>query len=92
MFVLDTDSISHDQKAHPILKEKVNNTPRNLLFSTSVTVEELLKGRLAYINRNRKSPVQLSLGHSYLMETISYLRKWDFLVTTKCGHCFCSLE
>ena len=46
MFVLDTDSITHDQNAHPILSEKVSNTPREDLFTTSVSVEEQLKGRL----------------------------------------------
>jgi predicted nucleic acid-binding protein len=74
MFVLDTDAISHDQKAHPLLKEKVDSMQRRLLFTMSVTVEELLKGRLAYISRNRNSPRILSLGHADLMETVSYLQ------------------
>jgi tRNA(fMet)-specific endonuclease VapC len=80
MFVLDTDSISHDQKAHPILKKRVNDTPRSQLFTTSITVEEQLKGRLAFINRHRNSPGKFSLGHEYLIETISYLQKWNILV------------
>ena len=71
---------SYDQKAHPILKEKVSNTPRRLLFTTSITVEEQLKGRLAFINRHHNSPHHFSLGHAYLMETISYLQEWNTLV------------
>jgi hypothetical protein len=35
MFILDTDSITHDQNAHPILIEKVKITPRQDLFTTS---------------------------------------------------------
>ena len=44
------------KKRHPLLKEKVSNTPRLLLFTTSITVEEQLKGRLAFINRHHNSP------------------------------------
>ena len=51
MFIFDTDAITHDQNAHPVLRGKVNSTPRAQLFTTSVTVEEQLRGRLAYINK-----------------------------------------
>ena len=64
MFVLDTDSITHDQNAHPVLSERVKNTPREQLFTTSVSVEEQLKGRLAYLNRHRNSPRKSALGHA----------------------------
>ena len=53
MFILDTDAITHDQHAHPVLSVHVRNTPSEDLFTTSVTVEEQLKGRLAYIHRYR---------------------------------------
>jgi tRNA(fMet)-specific endonuclease VapC len=56
MFILDTDSITHDQNAHPVLIERVKIIPREPLFTTSITVEEQLKGRLAYLNRHRNSP------------------------------------
>ena len=36
MFILDTDAITHDQNAHPILSVKVRNTPREHLCTTSV--------------------------------------------------------
>ena len=51
MFVLDTDAITHDQNAHPVLSGKVKSTPREHLFIASITIEEQLKGRLAYISK-----------------------------------------
>jgi tRNA(fMet)-specific endonuclease VapC len=80
MFILDTDSITHDQNAHPILTKKVKTTPRQELFTTSVTVEEQLKGRLAYLNRHRNSPRQSALGHTALVQTIFYFSQWNILV------------
>ena len=79
MFVLDTDSITHEQEAHPVLSEKVRTTPREFLFTTSVTVEEQVKGRLAYIHRFRDSPQRIALGHDDLVNTVLYYRNWSIL-------------
>jgi hypothetical protein len=58
MFILDTDSITHDQNAHPVLIERVKTTPRQHLFTTSVTVEEQLKGRRCDRIRAVQPPVR----------------------------------
>jgi len=57
----------------------VRNTPREQLFTTSVTVEEQLKGRLAYINRHRNNPRRSAQGHSALIQTVYYFGKWNIL-------------
>jgi tRNA(fMet)-specific endonuclease VapC len=80
MFILDTDSITHDQKAHPVLSEKVKNTPREQLFTTSVTIEEQLQGRLGYLNRHRNSPHESAQGHAALVETIFYFNNWNIIL------------
>src|SRR5216683_3738267 len=80
MFILDTDSITHDQNAHPVLIERVKITPRQHLFTTSVTVEEQLKGRLAYLNRHRNSPSLSARGHAALVQTIFYFSQWNILL------------
>ena len=80
MFVLDTDSITHDQNAHPVLTEKVKARPRQELFTTSVTIEEQMKGRLAYLNRHRNSARQSAQGHAALVQTIFYFSQWNILV------------
>jgi len=79
LFILDTDAITDDQNAHPILSAKVRNIPREQLFTTSVTVEEQLKGRLAYINRHRNNPRRSAQGHTALIQTVYYFSRWNIL-------------
>jgi len=79
VFILDTDAITRDQYAHPVLNARIRNTPRAHLFTTSITVEEQLKGRLAYINRHRNSPRQFAQGHAALVRTIYYFSRWNIL-------------
>jgi len=79
VFILDTDAITRDQHAHPILSVRVRNTPSELLFTTSVTVEEQLKGRLAYMHRYRNHPSKRAQGHAALVRTIYYFARWNIL-------------
>ena len=79
MFILDTDAITHDQNRHQILSVKVRSMPRQHLFTTSVTAEEQLKGRLAYINRHRNNPRQSAQGHASLVQAVYYFNKWSIL-------------
>ena len=83
MFILDTDAITHDQHAHPVLSARVRITPIEDLFTTSVTVEEQLQGRLAYIHRYRNDPLRLAQGHAALVRTISYFARWNILAVSE---------
>ena len=83
MFILDTDAITHDQNRHPILSVKVQSMSREYLFTTSVTLEEQLKGRLAYINRHRDDPRKSAQGHAALVETVDYFSQWTILPYTE---------
>ena len=86
MFILDTDAITHDQNAHPLLSAKVRNTPREFLFTTSITVEEQLKGRLAYLNTHRNDPRKSAHGHTALVQTVLYFEKWNILIFSTDAH------
>jgi tRNA(fMet)-specific endonuclease VapC len=57
----------------------VRHAPREDLFTTSITVEEQLKGRLAYIHRYRNDPPRLAQGHAALVRTIYYFARWNIL-------------
>jgi len=57
----------------------VNSTPQAQLFTTSVTVEEQLRGRLAYINKYRQAPAKAAQGHVALIQTIYYFSTWNIL-------------
>ena len=83
MFILDTDAITHDQHAHPVLSARVRITPIEDLFTTSVTVEEQLQGRLAYIHRYRNDHLRLAQGHAALVRTISYFARWNILAVSE---------
>jgi tRNA(fMet)-specific endonuclease VapC len=83
VFILDTDTITHDQNAHQILSAKVSSTPREQLFTTSVTLEEQLKGWQAPINRYRNDPRKSAQGHAALVENVYYLSKWNILPYTE---------
>ncbi|MBI3249538.1 MAG: type II toxin-antitoxin system VapC family toxin [Deltaproteobacteria bacterium] len=80
MFILDTDAITHDQNAHSLLSAKVKNTPKDWLFTTSVTVEEQLKGRLAYLKAFQTDPRKSAHGHAALVQTVFYFEKWNILI------------
>lgn len=80
MFILDTDTITHDQKAHPLVTAKVRKTPPEQLFTTSITVEEQLRGRLAYLSKHRNDPRKSAVGHLDLVETIKSLSRWSILL------------
>lgn len=83
MFILDTDVITRHQSGQPIISDKINDTPREQLFTTSITVEEQLRGRLAYINRHRNSPAKSAQGHTALVRTIGYFSKSNILIFTE---------
>lgn len=80
MFILDTDSITHHQHAHAVLSARVSSTPAAQLFTTSITVEEQLQGRLSYLNTHRQHPRQLAQGHSALVRTVVYCNQWNILI------------
>ena len=80
MFILDTDAITDHQNAHPILSAKVSNTPPAQLFTTPITVEEQLKGRLAYLNRHRHHPRESAQGHAALLKSVFYFNLWSILL------------
>ena len=68
---------------HPILSGEVSGTLREQLFTTSVTVEEQLKGRLAYINIHRNSVRKVAQGHAALVRAITYFSRWNILLYTE---------
>ena len=77
--MLDTDAITYDQRAHPLLSLRLTQIEKPDLFTTSTTVEEKLKGRLAYLNRYRDDAYRSSQGHIGLLRTLSYFQTWHIL-------------
>lgn len=80
MFVFDTDTLTHDQNGHALLSEKIRSTPRQQLFTTSITIEEQLKGRLAYLGKYRNESHKSAQGHAALVQTVRYFHAWNILL------------
>lgn len=59
---------------------KIHSTPRQRLFTTSITIEEQLKGRLAYLNQYRHDPRKSAQGHAALVQTVRYFHAWNILL------------
>lgn len=80
MFIFDTDTLTHDQNGHTRLRAKIRSTPRQHLFTTSITLEEQLKRRLAYLNQYRYTPHKSAQGHAALIQTVRYFQAWNILL------------
>lgn len=57
MYVLDTNVVStflDRRRTSPQLSQRILSEPPEHLFTTAITVEEVLKGALAFINQSRQ--------------------------------------
>jgi len=78
MYLFDTDSFSQYLRGDAQLTRRVTQTPNSLLFLCSITVEELLQGRLAAINKVRATP-EVVRAYDFLLLTLEDLRLFTLL-------------
>jgi tRNA(fMet)-specific endonuclease VapC len=70
-YVLDTDTVTHQQLGHPLVVAKLRLVDRSTVATTVITMYEQLRGRLAAINR-KQSDAQLQLAFRHLQATQQY--------------------
>jgi tRNA(fMet)-specific endonuclease VapC len=70
-YVLDTDTVTHQQLGHPLVVAKLRSVERSTVATTVITMYEQLRGRLAAINR-KQSDAQLQLAFRHLHVTQQY--------------------
>lgn len=70
-YVLDTDTVTHQQLGQRFVIAKLQRVDRSTVATTVITMYEQLRGRLAAINR-RQSDVQLQLALRHLQATQQY--------------------
>lgn len=70
-YVLDTDTVTHQQLGHPVVIAKLRLVDRSTVATTVITMYEQLRGRLAAINR-KQSDAQLQLAFRHLQATQQY--------------------
>ncbi len=91
LWILDTDTFSLFQRAHPLVSQRVNAIPAEQLATTVITFEEQMYGRL---NRIRRANSQESLVFAYmqLRETLEDFKTINVLdFNEEASNCYAEL-
>ena len=76
--ILDTDQLSLFQRGHEVVVPRVLSYPTGSVVITVVSVEEQVRGRLAYISRAKKTP-ELLKAYWWLRHSIIELNRFPIL-------------
>jgi tRNA(fMet)-specific endonuclease VapC len=83
LYVLDTDHISLQQRAHPALLQRLQALgDDDNVAVTVITVEEQLRGRLELIRRHGAAQLQVA-AYQALQQTLRYFATWQVLDFTQ---------
>jgi tRNA(fMet)-specific endonuclease VapC len=82
MYLVDTSIISYHQRGHPRVSQRIAATAVKLLYTSVVTVEEQLRGRLAVIAQSSQAPHCLIPAYLDLEQTLAYFQAWQVLSLT----------
>jgi len=79
LYVLDTDHISLQQRAHPAVLQRLRALgDDHSVAVTVITVEEQIRGRLELIRRHGVSQLQVA-AYTALQQTLRYYATWQVL-------------
>ena len=80
MYILDTDTYSNFLRGNEFIKRRLSQMPQGLVYLTAITPEEMLRGRLDYINqlRTRQSPL-LPVAYDLLVDIVRDLNRASIL-------------
>ena len=82
LYVMDTDHLSLFDRNHPIVVSRVlgaRQSGSKEMFTTVVSLEEQVKGRLAQINKVAANPERLVLAYRRLTRTFELFAHLDIL-------------
>ena len=83
LYILDTDHISLQQRAHPVIMQRLQAIGNDdSVAVTIITVEEQIRGRLEIIRRYRGSPLQVAAYEAF-QQTVRYFAIWHVLGFTR---------
>ncbi|MEM9949902.1 MAG: type II toxin-antitoxin system VapC family toxin [Cyanobacteria bacterium P01_D01_bin.36] len=77
LYILDSDHLSLYQRGYESIGQQLLTTPPDQIAITIVSVEELIRGRLAQVRKATK-PQERVYAYSWLMKTLDFLR--DFAI------------
>ena len=84
MYLLDTSIVSNfldERRYYPQLTEKILSKPPELIFISIITIEEILQGALATIQKARRKP-SVTIAYQYFEELFSALHRFQILSYT----------
>lgn len=81
LYILDSDHLSLYQRGHQPLAPHLASIPPERIAITIISVEELLRGRLAQIRRATTPQARVQAYH-WLWETVDFLRDFTILKYT----------
>lgn len=78
LFILDSDHLSLYQRGHEPIRQHLLIVPPEQIVITIISVEELMRGRLAQVRRATKPQARLNAYH-WLSETFDFLSHFTVL-------------
>ncbi|MEA5595086.1 type II toxin-antitoxin system VapC family toxin [Rivularia sp. UHCC 0363] len=91
LWILDTDTLSLFQRAHPLISQRVNAIPKEQLAVTIITFEEQMYGRLNRIRRANSQELSV-LAYMQLHETLEDFKTINVLdFTQEAANCYSQL-
>ncbi len=77
-YILDTDHLSLHQRGHEPLRIHLMTMPSEQIAITIISVEELVRGRLAQVRRATKATDRVN-AYYWLYKTFAFLRDFNVL-------------
>jgi tRNA(fMet)-specific endonuclease VapC len=84
MYLLDTSIVSNflsERRFYPQLTELILSQPPELIFTSIITVEEILQGALASVQKTKRKP-EIAVAYQYFEELFSALNQFQILSYT----------
>lgn len=81
MYLLDTSIVSNfldERRFYPQLTAKILNQPPESIFISIITVEEILQGALASVQKTKRKP-SVVVAYQYFEELFSALNRFQIL-------------
>lgn len=73
-FIFDTDHVSLHERGHFPLRAKLTSIPSDAIGVSVITVEEMLRGRLAVLARRTAGEAQVR-AYAKFMETVEFFSR-----------------
>ena len=84
MYLLDTSVVSNfldERRYYPQLTARILNQPPEKIFISIITVEEILQGALASIQKSKRKP-SVTIAYQYFDDLFSALHRFQILPYT----------